>query len=582
MDQASQVREKIDIVSLIAEYFQLKKAGRNFTTLCPFHTENSPSFVVSPERQIWHCFGCGRGGDAFSFLMEYENLEFIEALRILAKKAGVPLKMSESSFSSSKKEKIYSLNKIASAYYNYVLLKHSTGKIALDYLIKKRGLTDKLIKTFNIGFAPPGRDGLSMYLINKKKYSKPDLIEAGLVFQKENNIFDFFRNRVIFPLIDHRGNNVGFSGRHISDSGFGPKYINTKDTLVYHKGSMFFGLNLAKEEIKKQGFSIVMEGEFDVISAFAQGIKNSVALKGTALTEPQALLLSRFAPKVELAMDQDDAGLNAIKRSIPVLEKRGLSISVVELDGKDPDETIKKNPVVFKKAIKNDIEVYDFLLRKLTKENDVTTALGKKKISDEILPLISAIQNEVVKEHYIKKLSQAIDTSYDSLERQLNKKEELKEDKVLKKIQIKDRREVLEEYLMALILQGGDEKELFIKSKDILTPYEFKVPSLGRIFKELSISIRNNRFNIKSFSRNLTKELLSAFDKCFLIPLPKFKSTVGLEQEVLRVSKELRIFYLKEKVSKISISLKGKSTSFGEMEKIREEIAKITSQLLSQ
>jgi len=580
MDQASQVREKIDIVSLISEYLKLKKMGRNFTTICPFHSENTPSFVVSPERQIWHCFGCGKGGDAFSFLMEYESLEFIEALRILAKKAGVTLKLADTSATSSKKEKIYSLNKIASSFYNYILLNHPMGKAALEYLMKKRGLSQNLIKTFNIGFAPPGRNSLSNYLINKKKNNPWDLIEAGLVFKKDENIFDFFRERIIFPLVDHRGNIVGFSGRHITENGFGPKYINTKDTLVYHKGSMFFGLNAAKEEIKKQGIAIVMEGEFDVISAFSQGIKNTVALKGTALTEQQALLLSRFATKVSLCLDKDEAGLIALKRSIPVLEKRGLSITVVAFDGKDPDDAIKKSPASFKKSLKNDVDVYDFLIGKLSKENDASSVSGKKKISDEILPLISAVQNEVVKEHYLKKLSQVIDTSYESLMTQLYKKEEDRTEKVFSKIQIKDRREILEEYLMSLILQNNSENNLFINSKDILTPYEFKILSLGKIFIELSSFFKKSKgLNINTFSKNLPKELIPAYDKCFLIPLPKFESSEKLEAEVLKVSKELKIFYLKERIGRIGISLKGEKTSLSDIEKIRDEIAKITSQL---
>src|SRR3989344_5407956 len=175
MDQASEVREKIDIVALISEYLPLKKMGRNFTTVCPFHNENTPSFVVSPERQIWHCFGCGKGGDAFTFLMDYENLEFIEALRILGKKAGIEIKTYGSSVSSSKKELIYSLNKLAAEYYNFVLTKHPVGKEALEYLIKYRKLNEKLIKTFNIGFAPSGGEDLSKYLINKKKFNRNDL-----------------------------------------------------------------------------------------------------------------------------------------------------------------------------------------------------------------------------------------------------------------------------------------------------------------------------------------------------------------------------------------------------------------------
>jgi DNA primase len=580
MDQASQVREKIDIVSLISEYIPLKKMGRNFTTVCPFHSENSPSFVVSPERQIWHCFGCGKGGDAYTFLMEYENLEFIEALRILAKKTGVELKTTAGSFSNSKKESIFSLNKIASEYYNYVLTKHKAGERALKYLLEKRGINEKLIKTFNIGFSPSGGDDLSNYLINKKKYRGVDLVDAGLSIQKGNRTIDFFRGRIMFPLIDHRGNIVGFSGRNISDSDFGPKYINTRDTLTYHKGSMFFGLDQAKEEIKKEGFSIVVEGEFDVISAFKEGVGNVVALKGTALTENQALLLSRFAPKVALCFDQDSAGMNALVRSLPTLEKRGLLISVINLENKDPDEALRNNPIEFKKAVKDQVEVYDFLIQKLTSENDVNTATGKKKITDELLPLISSISNEIIKEHYLKKLSETIDISYDSIIKQIDKKDEAIEEGKVFRSNKQNRREVLEEYLLALILQGTDPKELMIKSRDILTQYKFELPAIGKIFAEIISVINAKEFDIKAVSNNISKELLPVFDKCFLMPLPKFEDSIKYEEEVIRVSKDIRIIYPKDRIKEISRNLKDNDNE-EQIENLREEIAVITAQIAS-
>ncbi len=580
MDQASQVREKIDIVSLISEYLPLKKIGRNFTAICPFHNENTPSFVVSPERQIWHCFGCGKGGDAFTFLMEYENLEFIEALRILAKKAGVVLKNLGTSYSSSKKESIYSLNKLSSDYYNFVLTKHKAGESALEYLTQERKLSKELIKTFNIGFAPASGIDLSSYLMKKKGFRSNDLLEAGLSIQKGPRTIDFFRNRIIFPLSDQRGNILGFSGRSLSEENFGPKYINTRDTLVYHKGSMFFGLNAAKDEIKKLGFSIVVEGEFDVISAFKEGIRNAVALKGTALTEDQALLLSRFAPKVALCLDQDEAGMIAVKRSIPTLEKRGLTITTIVPEGKDPDEAIRKSPVSFKKAIKNQIEIYDFLIAKLTKENDIKSASGKKKITDEILPLISVIQNEVIKEHYLKKLSNEIDTSYESLVKQLDKKDEAKED-VVSGVQKRDRREVLEEYVLALIIQGKSPKDLLSITKDILPGYKFKISSIGKIFAQLLILQKDNSFDIKTLSKKLTAELLPLFDKCFLMPLPKFENETTYEEEIIRVSKELRVTHLKNRIRQISTELKDKGRADEEIKNLREEIANISSLISS-
>ncbi len=582
MDQASEVREKIDIVSLISEYLPLKKTGRNFTTVCPFHSENTPSFVVSPERQIWHCFGCQKGGDVFTFLMEYENLEFIETLRILAKKVGVTLKTSGTSFASSKKEEIYSLNNLAAEYYNFVLTKHPAGRKALEYLIKERGLNEKLIKTFNIGFAPSRGEDLSKFLIGKKKYSNLSLVEAGLGIQKGGRVIDFFRHRIIFPLIDHRGNIVGFSGRNISSNDFGPKYINTRDTLVYHKGSMFFGLNQAKDEIKKEEYSIVMEGEFDVISAFKEGIKNAVALKGTALTESQALLLSRFAPKTALCLDQDSAGIEAIKRSIPVLEKRGLMITVILTDEKDPDDALRRDPAGFKKSLKNQMEVYDFLIEKNLSENDKNTAQGKKKITDEILPLISSIQNEIVKEHYLKKLSMTIETSYDALIRQLDKKAQSSEQNPVLKIQKQNRREMLEEYLLSLIIQGTNPKDLILKSKDILSEYKFEIPSIGKIFSDLAIFLnKSEKFTIEAFSKNLAKELSPIFDKCFLLPLPKFENSSKYQEEVLRVSKDLRITFLKERIKEIGKNLKEKAETEEEIEKLQKEITAIASQFSS-
>ncbi len=580
MDQASQVREKIDIVALISEYIPLKKMGRNFNSNCPFHNENSPSFVVSPERQIWHCFGCGKGGDAFSFLMEYENLEFIEALRILGKKAGVEIKNTGSSFSSSKKEAIFSLNKLASEYYNYVLTKHKAGEKALKYLIDERGLNEKLIKTFNIGFSPNGGDGLSSYLINKKKYRSTDLVEAGLSFQKGSRTVDFFRGRIMFPLIDHRNNIVGFSGRNIASDDFGPKYINTRDTLVYHKGSMFFGLDLAKDSIKKEEFSIVVEGEFDVISAFKEGIGNVVALKGTALTENQAQLLSRFAPKVALCLDQDSAGISAMKRSLPVLEKRGLQISVIDLKEKDPDEAIKNDPIEFKKTVRDQVEVYDFLIDKLTSENDVSSSVGKKNITDEILPLISSINNEIIKEHYLKKLSEKIDISYDAILREVDKKEVEAEDKTFIKKQNQNRREVLEEYLLSLVLQSTDPRESIVKSKDILTEYAFGIPSIGKIFAEIISVMNAKEFDMKSIAKNVSAELLPVFDKCYLSPLPKFENAIKYNEEVIRVSKDIRVIYLKERIKEISKNLKIKNSD-EEIERMKEEISTITSALSS-
>ena len=577
MDEVARIREKVDVVSLISEFVPLKKTGANFKALCPFHSEKTPSFVVSAERQIWHCFGgCGKGGDCFTFLMEYENLEFPEALRILAKRTGIELQSSFSSGQSFKKEKIYGINRIALSFYNYVLTKHPVGKKALLYLKEKRKISEALINTFMIGFSPKSGNALSDYLVNKKGYKKEELVEAGLAFYTggssagsgQAGVLDFFRSRVMFPLFDHRGNCVGFSGRLIEDStassGLSGKYINTRETIVYHKGEMFFGLHAAKEEIKKLNQAILVEGEFDVISAYGEGIKNVVAVKGTALTESQASLLHRFTNQIFLCFDKDQAGFEATKRSLPVLEKKGFSMRVVQIqNGKDADESIGDNPVLFKKAVKNSLGVYDFLFQKIFLVFDKNTIEGKKKIGEELVPFLIDIENEIVKEHYLKKLAKELSTSYESILKEgerVKKKELVIKDVPFLKRDKRDRREMLEEYLLALIIQSADQKTIWEAAHGILKDYLFRVPSYQKIENILTSYFKSyGKLVAGEFLKHLPKELIPSFDVCFLFPLPKLESKEVYASEVEKVSKELNNLFLKERLANISQGVSGKS-----------------------
>ncbi len=592
MDEVSQIRERIDLVSFISEYIFLKKMGRNFKAICPFHNEKTPSFVVSPERQIWHCFGgCSKGGDVYTFLMEYENLEFVEALRILSKRTGIPLR--ESSFQtgiSSKKEIIYKLNRMALDFYHYVLTQHKAGKKALAYLSKERKLDLRLIETFMLGFSPKEGVSLSNYLINKKKYKREDLIDAGLAFYSGgpsagSGLKDFFRNRVMFPLFDHRGNVVGFSGRAIDEPYDGGKYINTRDTIVYHKGSMFFGLNTAKDEIKKLDKAIVLEGELDVIACFSQGIKNVVAVKGTALTENQVALIARFTKNICLCFDQDEAGYTAAKRSLPVLEKKGINITTCLLgEGKDADEAIKKDPLAFKKSIKKDIPIYDFIFSITFSSFEKDKVDGKRKIASELLPIFTGISNEIVKEHYLKKLSLDLDVSLNALAREvekIEKKEIVKETAGIKK-EKRDRRELLEDYLLALILQNENTKEVLKRSLEILKDYKFEIVSYKKIIDFLVDYFKtNNAFDVKIFLKILPKELSAAFDTSYLFPLPKFENNNKCILEAEKVTAELRVLFLKDRIREISIGLKAgdKDDNTKKVSDLEKELASTVSLL---
>ncbi len=584
MNQASDVREKIDIVSFISEYLPLKKAGRNFKANCPFHNEKSASFMVSPERQIWHCFGCQKGGDAFTFLMDYENMEFPEALRFLAKKADVQLK--SFSFDNqllSEKEKIYTLNRHALKFYQYILLKHTLGKKALVYLKEKRNLSDKLIETFSLGVSPNSGSALSNYLIDKKGYKKQDLYLAGLAFENNGRTVDFFRGRLMFPLSDHRGNIVGFSARILDESSDSPKYINTKETSVYHKGSLFFGLDNAKDEIKIKQQAILVEGEFDVITCFKEGIKNVVAIKGTALTENQVTLLSRFTPKITLCLDMDEAGFEATKRSLPIIEKKSLTTTIVVMqNGKDPDEAIKNNPGAFKKALKEDVGVYDFLIAKFLSIYDKKTSGGKGKIVEEMKPLLGSIGNEVVKEHYIKKLSKEIDTSLESVTKEIDKYHEVqKAEKVSVGVQDKrKRREVLEEYLIALIVQSQDLNLALEKTNKTLLDYKFNIPSYQKIMEFMTQALKKEgKVDGKKISNGLPNELLKSFDSCYLFPLPGFKNEEKYFDELEKVANELFEIDIKDKRKEISQKIKENEENEEKIEKLNKEYSRLTSLL---
>jgi DNA primase len=567
MDQVAQIRDKIDIVQLISEYITVKKAGRNFKANCPFHNEKTPSFVISPERQIWHCFGgCNKGGDVYSFLMEYEKLEFPEALRILAKRAGVELATGNfASAESSKKERLYQLNSLAKEYYHYVLTKHKAGKKALDYLINRQ-IDPKVIETFSLGFSPPEGNSLVKYLIDKKRFSKDEVIDAGLAYQRGRDLVDFFRGRLMFPLIDHRDNVVGFAGRILDNSETTSKYINTRETLIYHKGDQIYGFNVTKDAIRREGQAIIVEGEFDVLSCFQNGVANVIAVKGTALTESQVSLLARFTQKITFCFDSDKAGQEAIKRSLSVVEKKGITPTVIEIPGmKDPDEAISENPVAFKKAVRQDISVYDHLLTHALSSVDTGTPEGKKKVADEVLPFIAQISNEIIKEHYLKKLAEGLDTSYESIVKEIDRiiVRETRQTQPSLKPQDSDvkrtKEEVLEEYLLALIVQSERPKKAIHKAVAILSDSMSRERAYHKIMDHLlDHAEKSENFDGKVFADDLPKELLPTFDTSALFPLPVFQNEDMLFIEVEKAAHQLKKAYIQEKMKKLSQEIKQK------------------------
>jgi DNA primase len=587
MDQVAQIREKIDIVSLLSEYITVKKAGRNFKAICPFHNEKSPSFMISAERQVWHCFGCGKGGDIYSFLMEYEHVEFPEALRILAKKAGIELIQSkQASGLASRKELLYSINALAAEYYHYLLMKHRVGQKAREYL-KGRGLTEKIIETFQIGFAPGVGTALTDYLIKKKNYSRDDLLEAGLVYSRGRDMADFFRNRIMFPLVDHRDNVVGFSGRVLDNETKTAKYMNTRETLIYHKGEGFYGLSVTKDAIRKAGQAILVEGEFDVISSFQEGVSNVVAVKGTALTEMQIALIARYAPKISICFDGDRAGQEAIKRSLPLIERKGLQATIILLpDGKDPDESIKNNPLGYKLAVKKDVSVYDYLFDFAIKEGDINTGEGKKIVADSFLPIVASMTNEIIKEHYLRKLSTVLQTTYESISKELERIRQTALGMVVKvpaaKEEKQSREEMLEDYLISLIMQFRSPKQGLEKAVSLLSPTVTKEKAYQKILSHLLEHLgANEQFDGVKFSDGLPSELQHSYNKSILFPIPPFISDEQYLKEIEKVAKQLQDLYLKDRLKTVSdqMILREKEGTDEEVRLLKEEYATLLNLL---
>ena len=559
MDPREQIKAKIDIVPFIAEHIPLKQLGRNFKALCPFHGEKTPSFVVSPERQIWHCFGCGKGGDIFTFLMEFEKMEFVEALRTLAQRAGVKLTSLAPSHTEQLKERLFQINHLSSEFYHYLLTEHEVGEKARDYL-KNRGMKKQTIDAFKLGFAPEKWELLFDYLTRKKGFTADEIEQTGLVARsQQGKYYDRFRNRIMFTLRDHRSNVVGFAGRLLDPDAKEAKYVNTPETSLYHKGELFYGFDITKEAIKKEDRAIIVEGEFDMLSSFQAGIPNVVALKGTALTLMQAKLIKRFTQNVALALDLDIAGDAASRRGIQIADNEGLNIKVIRgTGGKDPDEMIRNNPLAWKKAIKSAVSVYDFLIDSAIGRFDKKAPDGKKQITEEILPSISAIGNEIVKAHFIKRVAVELDTTEEVVVKQMEKLEKpmiASAPAVAAKQKPTSRQEVLEEYLMALLLQKGDKMLIQkvhprLEANLLQNQVHEKVLHLLLGFYE-----REEIFDIRKFVKDIPVELLPTVDKLYLIDT----EAIALEDvafEVDQTIRELKVLLLKRQMEEVAVQLK--------------------------
>lgn len=410
MDAVEDIKQRLSIEDVVAQYVQLKRAGRNWKGLSPFTNERSPSFIVSPEKQIWHDFSSGRGGDMFSFVMEAEGLDFKAALELLARQAGIDLeqynqKRGDGQYAK-QKERLYQLLELAAKFYQVHFSRHTP---ALEYILKKRQFTKQTALTWRIGYSPESGVALTDYA-RQKGFSDKELKDAGLSTQRYRGASDMFRGRIMIPLADQQGRIIGFTARLLKDNPDAPKYINTPSTPLYDKSRHVFGLHLAKDAIRKSKFAVMAEGNMDVIASHQAGVAQVVATAGTALTEYQLKTLSRFGPDVRLCFDADRAGIAATERAIPLASKAGVSLSVITIpSGKDPDDLVRNDPTSWKNIINQPRYAPDWLIDRYQNELDVTSAQGKRQFSDIILNVVvRGLEDPVEREHYMGQIAKII------------------------------------------------------------------------------------------------------------------------------------------------------------------------------
>lgn len=596
MDQVDEIKSKIDIVEVISSYIPLKKTGRNFAGLCPFHSEKTPSFMVSAERQVFKCFGCSEGGDVFTFLEKIEGWDFREALEELAKRAGVKLTAVKVSSGAKLKEKLVTINNLCSKFYKYLLLKHKAGERARAYLAE-RGIPQTLWEKFDLGYAPAEWESLANFL-TKRGYTLSDIATAGLVIGRGagsgSGYYDRFRDRLMFPIKDSRGTILGFAGRLIEqetrngeqETRKEAKYINSPETPIFTKGNLLFGLDIARSVIREANEVVLVEGEFDVLSSHIANVGNVVASKGTALTQMQVATLSRLCERVVLCFDTDLAGDAAARRGIELLDLAGMTIKVARLGKfKDPDEMAQKDPQGFRAAIKSGVDIYDYFIDSAASRNNPKTPVGKKKIGQEILSVLSKISDDLVRAHYISKLAAILDLETqliaDAVSKSANKfmADEATVDGSSRSADVAPRIG-REEYFLALLVSQNDiPREIF----EMVSEKDFTSEQASKFFKFLRDIIKRPKAgNLANILKDLPSDLSGFVDDLYLIEIVgDFTEREKWAAETVKIGKMIKRDSLKRKLSQISQKLseaQGKSDS-KQVSNLLREFAKISQDL---
>src|SRR3989344_6088890 len=564
-DNVQQIKERLNIIDVISGYLRLQKAGVNYKALCPFHNEKTPSFMVSSSRQNWHCFGCGEGGDIFTFVQKIEGVEFPEALKILADRAGVILEHSNPKLRS-EKDKIYEICEKAAQFFTQNLNNQIT-----DYL-HKRGLNDKTIEEWRLGYASDSWDSLLLFL-KSKGYGETEIEKAGLIIRTAK-YHDRFRNRLIFPIFDGSGKVVAFSGRVMSDiipskteKADAGKYINSPETILFSKSRILYGLNNAKTDIRKTDKAVLVEGQMDVLLPWQDGVRNIIATSGTSLTEEQLTIIKRLTTNLVLAFDTDDAGFRATKRGVDLAQAEGFSISIVQINGgKDPADFVKENPGKFVEVINQSEPIMSYYFSRIFKWFNPEKIESKKNIATTLLSEIKRLPSAIERSSWIRELGLRLSVSERDLEDEMSQLEiradasDVSRDSALSNQREpavrKSRKEILSERLLALLLKEPKLMTEAVKIAAFLPPKDFEIMSA---FASRSGTTMDEPISFSDIRSALSGELRSRLDFLYLaadFEMEKFGNNFDIGGEIISLAAEIEKEHYREALYKINQEIK--------------------------
>lgn len=565
------VKSKLDIVEVIGSYVsELKRSGANYKANCPFHNEKTPSFMVNPSLQIFKCFGCGKAGDVIKFIEEIERVDFLDALNLAAERAGVELSKvpTKNDKLENEKQRLIEANTLTAKFYNYILTKHQLGKEGKSYA-QKRGIDNAMIEKFQVGFAPNARANLKKFLL-ARNFTEKELVKWGLLVERGKVTIDKFRNRLLQPIFNLRGEVVGFSGRYIGTNKEAPKYLNSPETLVYKKNELLYGFFQGKEAIRKQNFVILVEGNIDILSSNRIGIQNIVAPLGTSFTLNQAKLVKRFCEEIYFCFDTDEAGIKALIRGLEIVETVGLKHRVINLGSyQDADELIMQAPEMWEKLIDKSENTLEYLTTLLAKDLDLESADGKSKFNYRIVPVLKVVKDEVLLSHYIKKVAQMLEVPAHILTAKLGRgASKLLDPGVAQSTPIVVEElpsSKLEVYFLSLLLQTNK-----LNNFDDLTVDYFQDPQAKEIYTHLAAA--GDAADFGKIAEVLDAKTRHIFEEIVLFDISKVKKK---DQELEFTYKRILERYLKKEIFKLRKTL----SQDGENEMILQQLNKYTSNL---